>query len=115
MDGHRLPKPSSLEGKLFSIYKEVMMNCWYPIPELRSSPQVILRELNQLLYRVNNFCHITKTGWMLMFETNFILQKKNFQVFNAKKVHTYITVDDSISGPSLSPSGSMQTLQTTAG
>ena len=38
-----------------------------------------------------------------------------FQVFNAKKVHTYITVDDSISGPSLSPSGSMQTLQTTAG
>ena len=38
-----------------------------------------------------------------------------FQVFNAKKVHTYITVDDSTFGPSLSPSGSMQTLQTTAG
>ena len=52
LDGHRLPKPSSLEGKLFSIYKEVMMNCWCPIPEIRSTPQVILRELNQLLYRV---------------------------------------------------------------
>lgn len=54
-----------------------------PFPEARDTPQAILRDLNQLLYRV----------------------------FNAKKIHTYISVDDTTS----EQSGSLGTLQTTAG
>ena len=83
MQGDRLPIPITLNGSLSSVYF-IMNECWCPVPEMRKTPQTILRDLNQLLYRV----------------------------FNAKKIHTYITVDDS--GRS-SPSGSMQTLQTTAG
>ena len=61
----------------------IMMRCWNPFPEARDTPQAILRDLNQLLYRV----------------------------FNAKKIHTYISVDDTTS----EQSGSLGTLQTTAG
>ena len=82
ISGNRLQKPSTLEGNLASIYM-IMMRCWNPFPEARDTPQAILRDLNQLLYRV----------------------------FNAKKIHTYISVDDTTS----EQSGSLGTLQTTAG
>ena len=63
MNGHRLPMPTSLHGKLSTIYG-VMQGCWHPLTEARMAPHTILRDLNQLLYRI----------------------------FNSKKVHTYVTL-----------------------
>ncbi len=65
LNGHRLAMPRSLQGELSTVYG-VMQGCWYPLPEVRSSPHTILRDLNQLLYKV----------------------------FNAKKVHTYVPVSE---------------------
>ena len=68
LNGHRLAMPGILRGgiELSSIYG-VMQGCWNPMPGGRTSPHAILRDLNQLLYKV----------------------------FNAKKVHTYVTLNDS--------------------
>ena len=63
LNGHRLPMPTSLHGKLSTIYG-VMQGCWHPLTEARMAPHTILRDLNQLLYRI----------------------------FNSKKVHTYVTL-----------------------
>ena len=57
--------PVSLQGKLSEIYG-VMQGCWHPLSEARKAPHAILRDLNQLLYKV----------------------------FNSKKVHTYVTVSN---------------------
>lgn len=63
--GDRLAKPLSLRGCMTSVY-EVMLGCWIPVPGERKQPQVIMRDINQLLYRV----------------------------FNSRKVHTYLSIDE---------------------
>ena len=87
LDGHRLGLPRSLSGQLSSIY-HVMQGCWNPVPDVRQAPQYILRDLNQLLYKV----------------------------FNAKRVHTYVTMDDPVASSSsssaYSPLGSVKTIVT---
>ena len=89
LDGHRLGVPQSLlssGGQLSSIY-QVMQGCWNPLWQVRLTPQYILRELNQLLYKV----------------------------FNAKKVHTYVTMDEPMSSTvssQYSPLGSVKTIAT---
>ena len=61
-----------------------MQDCWHPSAEYRLAPHTILRDLNQLLYKV----------------------------FNSKKVHTYVTLGESVDS---SPEHSIKTAQTTAG
>ncbi|XP_040577456.1 tyrosine-protein kinase JAK2 [Lepeophtheirus salmonis] len=53
--GERLPKPISIlkESKLLPMYK-LMNKCWCLDPTLRNSPQQILKDVNQLFYRVYN-------------------------------------------------------------
>ncbi len=63
--GDRLASPARLKGHLRHLY-QVMLECWNPVPELRKNPQSVMRDINQLLYRV----------------------------FNSKKVHVYCTVDN---------------------
>merc|ERR1712001_533905 len=84
LSGHRLSMPASLQGKLSEIYG-VMQGCWHPLLEARNAPHAILRDLNQLLYKV----------------------------FNSKKVHTYVTlsndkedIDDDSSVSSITTSSS---------
>jgi hypothetical protein len=85
LNGDRLAQPQILRGQLGKIY-EVMLGCWLPNPSDRNAPQTIMRDLNQLLYKV----------------------------FNATKVHTYVTIADD--HPVLSsPSESLKTIQTTVG
>ncbi len=48
----------------FQIY-EIMLSCWNPNPDARKEPQAVMRDMNQLLYRV----------------------------FNSKQIHNYMTVE----------------------
>ena len=63
--GERLDRPILIKGYLGQLY-EVMRDCWNPNPDLRKDPQSIMRDTNQLLYRV----------------------------FNTRHVHSYMTVED---------------------
>ena len=64
--GYRLPKPEMMTGELNYIYENVMKPSWNPLADLRKEPQSILRDVNQLL----------------------------FKVFNARHVHNYVTIDN---------------------
>ena len=46
-----------------------MRGCWNPNPDTRREPQAVMRDMNQLLYRV----------------------------FNSRKVHTYMTIGKGLS------------------
>ncbi|XP_023327964.1 tyrosine-protein kinase JAK2 isoform X3 [Eurytemora carolleeae] len=46
----------------------IMMNCWSPLPEQRIKPQTIMRDLNQILYRV----------------------------FNSRRANDYVTIDSGV-------------------
>ena len=60
-----------------------MQGCWHPLTAARNAPHTILRDLNQLLYKV----------------------------FNSKKVHTYVTLSDEIEDTNAdSSSGTSTTL-----
>lgn len=65
--GDRLDRPQLLKkSQLYPIY-EIMQQCWNPNSDLRMEPQAIMRDMNQLLYRV----------------------------FNSKRVmHNYVSIDD---------------------
>ena len=36
----------------FKPVEQIMLNCWHPNPEQRYKPQAIMRDMNQILYRV---------------------------------------------------------------
>ena len=61
-----LPQPPSLRGSLGQIYYEVMLNCWQPDLKQQKAPQAIMKDMNQVLYRV----------------------------FNSKNINAYISIDD---------------------
>ena len=66
LNGHRLPMPTSLHGKLSTIYG-VMQGCWHPLTEARMAPHTILRDLNQLLYRIFNSKKVRDNFGLLAF------------------------------------------------
>ena len=61
-----LPQPPSLRGTLGQIYYDVMLNCWQPDIKQQKAPQAIMKDMNQVLYRV----------------------------FNSKQINTYVTIGD---------------------
>ncbi|TRY68639.1 hypothetical protein TCAL_08883, partial [Tigriopus californicus] len=65
IQGFRLERPSRISPSLNMIY-QIITDCWNPIPDERRSPQVIVRDLSQLLYRL----------------------------FNSRNVNTYMMIDD---------------------
>lgn len=65
IQGFRLERPSRISPSLNMVY-HIITDCWNPIPDERRSPQVIVRDLSQLLYRL----------------------------FNSRNVNTYMMIDD---------------------
>ena len=61
-----LPQPTCLSGTLGQIYYEVMLNCWQQDLKQQKAPQEIMKDMNQVLYRV----------------------------FNSKHINAYVTIDD---------------------
>ena len=53
-----LPQPPCLRGTLGQIYYEVMLNCWQQDLKQQKAPQAIMKDMNQVLYRVFNSKHI---------------------------------------------------------
>ena len=53
-----LPQPTCLSGTLGQIYYEVMLNCWQQDLKQQKAPQEIMKDMNQVLYRVFNSKHI---------------------------------------------------------
>ena len=77
--GYRLswPGPGNMKYTLGNILEE----CWQPLPGLRKQPQALMRDCNQLLYKV----------------------------FNSRRVHDYVTIDvvgSGCSSPTLTPGSS---------
>lgn len=53
--GHILPRPEGLKHPCASmIYSKIIKRCWMPDPMERIMPQEIMKEMNQILYRVFN-------------------------------------------------------------
>ena len=66
IEGKRLKRPAALESASLGQIYRVMMECWAPHPDQRKEPQALMRDMNQLMYRV----------------------------FNSRKVHAYITISE---------------------
>ena len=67
LGGHRLPCPPGA-GQLY----QVMLDCWAPHPQARKRPQAVMRDINQMLYKV----------------------------YNSRRVHDYVTIGEtSVSTP----------------
>jgi hypothetical protein len=84
--GERLGCPPKLLGKLLPVYT-IMTSCWKPLPDNRVDPQTLMRDTNQLLFKVLND-HIS----------SFVIVTRllPFQVFNARHTHTYLTIEDEV-------------------
>lgn len=65
--GDRLPWPGN-SPQLAQVYP-LMKECWLPLPAQRKKPQAIMRDMNQLLYKV----------------------------FNSRRTHEYVSIDSSLS------------------
>lgn len=70
MAGYRLPWPGP--AQLASPLYNIMNDCWQPVPGQRKQPQAIMRDINQLLYKV----------------------------FNSRRIHEYVTIDVGPPSPS---------------
>ena len=66
IEGKRLKQPAALESPSLGPIYRVMLECWAPGPDQRKEPQALMRDMNQLMYRV----------------------------FNSRKVHSYITINE---------------------
>ena len=80
-----LPQPPSLRGSLGQIYYEVMLNCWQPDLTQQKAPQAIMKDMNQVLYRV----------------------------FNSKNINAYVTIEDNDSPSKEEANESVNTTCTT--
>jgi len=82
LEGYRLSWPGTV--MLQQVYN-LMVGCWNPVPGMRTQPQAIMRDMNQLLYKV----------------------------FNSRRDHTYMTIDNYPENPTpaLTPSSSAETLR----
>ena len=89
IEGKRLKRPAALESANLGPIYRVMLECWAPRPEQRKEPQALMRDMNQLMYRV----------------------------FNSRKIHSYITInenddedDTSTIDGSVDPPGTVETV-----
>lgn len=89
IEGNRLKRPAALESASLGPIYRVMTECWFPVPDQRKEPQALMRDMNQLMYRV----------------------------FNSRKVHSYITInenddedDTSTIDGSVEPPGTVETV-----
>ena len=89
VEGKRLRQPAALESAALGPIYRVMLECWAPGPDQRKEPQALMRDMNQLMYRV----------------------------FNSRKVHSYITInenddedDASTLDGSVEPPGTVETV-----
>jgi len=64
LSGDRLKWPM---GQSLKQVETIMISCWRPLPDQRIKPQLIMRDLNQILYKV----------------------------FNSRRPNDYVTIDDS--------------------
>ena len=53
-----LPQPPILRETLAQVYIDVMLRCWQPDLSQQKAPQSIMKDMNQVLYRVFNSKHI---------------------------------------------------------
>ena len=54
VSGVRLKWPG---GANLKQVENLMINCWSPLPEQRVKPQTIMRDMNQILYRVSDISY----------------------------------------------------------
>jgi len=74
--GYRLPWPGTTPQLATPLYN-IMNDCWQPVQGQRKQPQAIMRDINQLLYKV----------------------------FNSRRIHDYVTID--VGPPSPSTPGTL--------